>query len=87
MSALAKYNPLKALWLPGAEIGDPQGVIVVVGPNSSGKTLFLRDIENYLLTGTQAVIVCKGLTPQKPANYQEFVDELIAKNYVTVHPT
>ena len=86
MSVLAKYNPLKSIWLPGAEITDPQGIIVVVGPNSSGKTLFLRDIENYLLTGTPSFVVCQGLAPQKPADFQSFVDELIARNYLQPLP-
>src|SRR5262245_21516278 len=86
MSALAKYNPLKAVWLPGAEIREPRGIVVVVGPNSSGKTLFLRDVENYLLTGTQGFVVCQGIEPQKPDDYQAFVDELLARNYLQPMP-
>lgn len=86
MSALAKYNPLKSVWIPGAEIPRPQGIIVVVGPNSSGKTLFLRDIEKYLLTGTQGFVVCQSIAPDKPSDYQGFVAELIARNYLQPMP-
>lgn len=80
MSALSDYNPLKAIWLPEAEIEGPRGIIVIVGPNSSGKTLFLQDIEKYLLTGVPTFIVCQGIASQRPANYKAFVDELLAKN-------
>ena len=86
MSVLAQYNPLKTLWIPGAEIAEPQGIIVVVGPNSSGKTLFLRDIETYLLTGISTFVVCQGIAPQRPNDYQSFVDELIARNYLQQLP-
>jgi ABC-type cobalamin/Fe3+-siderophores transport system ATPase subunit len=86
MSELTNYNPLKKIWLPGAEIDDPQGIIIVVGPNSSGKTLFLRDIENYLLSGTPSFVVCKGVAAQKPSDFQAFVDDLIAKNLLQVTP-
>ena len=86
MSVLSTYNPLKMIWLPGAEIAQPKGIIVIVGPNSSGKTLFLRDIEKYLLTGTPNFIVCQSLAAQRPDNYQSLVDELIAKNYLQQVP-
>ena len=86
MSVLAAYNPLKTIWLPGAELTQPKGIIVVVGPNSSGKTLFLRDIEKYLLTGTQGFVICQALAPQRPADYQGLIDELLAKNYLQQAP-
>ena len=86
MSVLSAYNPLKTIWLPGAEVTQPKGIIVVVGPNSSGKTLFLRDIEKYLLTGTHGFVVCQAIAPQRPANYQGMIDELLAKNYLQPAP-
>jgi hypothetical protein len=86
MSALSSYNPLKTLWIPGAEITEPSGIIVIVGPNSSGKTLLLRDILNYLLTGTPKFIVCQGIKPQRPVDYQPFIDELIERHYLQELP-
>jgi hypothetical protein len=82
MSTLSQYNPLKTIWVSGAEITAPKGIIVIVGPNSSGKTLFLRDIQQYLLTGIPNFIVCQDIAPQRPDNYQELIDDLIAKNYL-----
>src|SRR5690606_20389571 len=70
----------------GAEIANPQGVIVVVGPNSSGKTLFLKDIENYLLTGKSGWVVCEGLAATRPEAFRPFVEELIARNYLQPIP-
>ena len=86
MSFLAQYNPLKAIWLPGAELAAPHGVIVLVGPNSSGKSLFLRDIETSLLSGTNKLVVCQGIAQQRPNNFQDFVNELVANDYVREVP-
>ena len=65
-SALSDYNPLKLISLPGVELANPEGIIVIVGPNSSGKTLFLRDIERFLLAGVCEHIVCKRIVVRKP---------------------
>jgi hypothetical protein len=82
MSLISDYNPLKSIWIPGAEIAKPEGIIVVVGPNSSGKTLFLKDIENYILTGKTDRVVCEGFTANRPAQFKPFVDELIERRYL-----
>jgi hypothetical protein len=82
MSAIAKYNPLKNISMPGAEVVDPKGIVVVVGPNSSGKTHFLRDIEHFLLTGMQRSIVCTRIDAQKPTYHQDFINELVEANYI-----
>jgi len=86
MSLLSHYSPLKGIWLPGVELVNPKGVVVVVGPNSSGKTLFLRDIENYLLTGESSFVVCEAIAAAKPDVLVEFVDDLIKQNYLQPIP-
>lgn len=86
MSEFAKYNPLKTIWIPGAEIADPKGIVVVVGPNSSGKTLLLRDIENYLRKGLPNFVVCQGIAADKPTDCSAFLEELVARNYVQQVP-
>lgn len=86
MSLISDYNPLKSISLPGADITKPEGIIVVVGPNSSGKTLFLRDIESYLLTGQSGFVVCKSLAAIRPAKFKEFIDELIEHHYLQAIP-
>src|SRR5262245_10368739 len=86
MSLLSEYNPLKHIQLRGAALSDPEGIIVVVGPNSSGKTLFLRDIENYLSTGLAKFIVCSAMTLRKPTDPGAFVQDLIHNGYLRGAP-
>jgi predicted ATP-binding protein involved in virulence len=82
MSTLADYNPLASIKLPGAVIENPSGLIIVIGPNSSGKTLFLRDIQEYLMTGNQKFIVCENVGARKPANIQTFLQDLRRVNAI-----
>lgn len=86
MSALSEYNPIKSIQVVGVEIADPEGLIVIIGPNSSGKTLFLRDVERYLLTGKADLIVCRSITPRKPADLQALIDDLTNRRYLRPHP-
>jgi hypothetical protein len=83
MSAFAEYNPLSVIDLHGTTLSTPKGLIVVVGPNSSGKTLFLKDIESYLLTGqSKQYVVCKSIRPNKPINLKPFFDALVSQRYI-----
>ncbi len=82
MSLLSDYNPLAKIKIAGHIIENPSGVIVVVGPNSSGKTLFLKDIERYLLTGNSGGVVCNSIDPQPPADAEELFHELHARHLV-----
>lgn len=78
MSALADYNPIKSLELPGGTVLDkPKGLIVVVGPNSSGKTLLLKDIEAYFRSGLPAFKVLRAITPATPLNLDQFLSDLV----------
>jgi ABC-type cobalamin/Fe3+-siderophores transport system ATPase subunit len=81
-SVLSEYNPIKRLTLPGVELPDPSGIVVIVGPNSSGKTLFLRDIERFLLMGQTDFVVCDSLAANKPRDVGAFVAELIDRRYI-----
>src|SRR4051794_16432288 len=81
-SVLSEYNPLGSVFIPGVEMLAPHGIVVIVGPNSSGKTLLLRDIERFLLTGQTEFIVCNGLTARMPPDIGALIDELIARRYI-----
>jgi hypothetical protein len=80
MSTVAEYNPLKSIRLPGATIADPTGLVIVIGPNSSGKTLFLQDIQNHLLTGKHQVVVCQGIAANRPGSLPDYLEDLEKNN-------
>jgi hypothetical protein len=82
MSHLSDYNPLAGIKIAGLTIENPSGVIVVVGPNSSGKTLFLKDIERYLLTGDAGGVVCNSIDPKPPTDAGELFHELHARHLI-----
>lgn len=44
ISSLVEFSPLEFLTLPGIEQLDCSGLILIVGPNSAGKSQLLRDI-------------------------------------------
>lgn len=77
----ADFQPLRKLRLPGVEI-NPIGLIFVIGPNSSGKTQFLKDI-HALLTGEQRkAVVCEQIQVAKPENYESFLAGLVGRGYI-----
>src|SRR5687767_4156250 len=79
--ARAKYQPLKRLKLPGIEIV-PKGLILVVGPNSSGKTQLLKDIHALLSGEQRKSVVCEQIDIDKPADLNRFIQDLIELQYV-----
>ena len=85
MSKVEQYNPLESLAIGGTEIV-PSGLIVVVGPNSSGKTLLLRDIEKFLLVGRPGGVVCTDVTTKPPDDLVDFVRSLEDGNHLRSIP-
>lgn len=81
-SLISEYNPIGSIVVLETELSNPTGLVVIVGPNSSGKTLFLQDIERRLLTGEQNFVVCKSISVKKPANFKTLISDMIEKNYV-----
>jgi hypothetical protein len=83
MCGAGEYNPLQAVRLPRPEGGvieaKTRGLFVIVGPNSSGKTLFLKDLENAVLATGQRPIVCQEMYLRKPGDLHSFVEHLVAQ--------
>lgn len=80
MSTVANYNPLKRIRMPGTVIEDPAGLIIVIGPNSSGKTLFLKDIQNLLSGAKEPPVVCKSFAVNKPTSLGDYLKDLVENN-------
>jgi AAA domain, putative AbiEii toxin, Type IV TA system len=83
MERLTDFKPLAQLSLP--DIGDVacRGLILLVGPNSSGKTQLLRDISRELSGQVrQGFVVARGLDVARPPNFRAFVDCLNREGFV-----
>lgn len=77
----AAYQPLKRVNLPGVEV-IPKGLILVVGPNSSGKTQFLKDIHALLSGEQRRSVVCEQIEVDKPNDLNQFLEDLIERRYL-----
>ena len=89
MTTLSNYNPIRSIVVPGDELLKVEGIVVIVGPNSSGKTLFLQDIEKFLCKGEVNFIVCNSIVPQIPDDIGVLFQDLVALNFIrpTGNPT
>lgn len=80
---LLTYNPLGSIELPGAGSLDPSGLIVVIGPNSSGKTLFLRDVEKAIeVAKVEGMVVLKSVTLACPADWKPYYAALLQEKLI-----
>ena len=64
--------PINAIELPGVPRLDLKGLIVIVGPNSSGKTQLLRDINDVVCGRHRELVVASGVSfsaPPPPDDY------------------
>ena len=58
-----------------------EGLIVIVGPNSSGKSQLLQDVFLRLCGEPRALVVATDLEIQKPAEYPQFASWLETEGY------
>jgi AAA domain, putative AbiEii toxin, Type IV TA system len=80
-SQLSDFKPLERVVLP--DVGDLRcsGLIMVVGPNSSGKSQLLQDIHQRLCGEPRALVVASGLEIRKPPEYGPFAKWLEELGY------
>ena len=81
MDKLTDFKPIKSLVLPGLGKLDCSGLLVIVGPNSSGKTQFLRDIKERLSGEPRNLVVAEELELDTP-DHQLFLKCLKAEGYI-----
>src|SRR5688500_4114495 len=69
MKQLTDFKPLRRVVLPG--LGDLQcsGLVVLVGPNSSGKSQLLQDIYRRLAGEPRRLVVASEIGIEKPPFY------------------
>jgi energy-coupling factor transporter ATP-binding protein EcfA2 len=73
MKILNDFKPIEYLDLPGLGEIDCSGLILIVGPNSSGKSQLLKDIYNRVLGEQRELVVAKKIDVRKP-EFDTFLD-------------
>jgi len=74
--------PIRAVDLPGVRDFELQGLIVVVGPNSSGKTQFLRDLDEVVCGRSRELVVACGISLKAPPPFDEWFDFLVEEGSI-----
>ena len=82
---LSGYNPLERITVGGVDI-QPKGLVVVVGPNCSGKTQFLQDIRRTLWVSTDESVVRDDVATRLPLDADQFITDLQRERYVKSRP-
>jgi hypothetical protein len=75
-SAIAKAALLEGFSVPGVGAIDPRGLLVVVGPNSSGKTLLLRELHERLTGQTRQLVVLEQVNLRKLTSLDTFLEAM-----------
>lgn len=80
MEKLSDFKPLERVTLP--EVGELRcaGLVLVVGPNSSGKTQFLQDLFRRLIGEPRTLVVASDVRVSKP-DYEPFIRCLESEGY------
>lgn len=77
MQSPIPFQLLKSFSLPDVgEINEP-GLIVVVGPNSSGKTQLLIDLHARLAGEARELVVAENVLTDRPSDFESFSKEMI----------
>jgi energy-coupling factor transporter ATP-binding protein EcfA2 len=76
------FNPLKSIAVPNVGRIEPRGLVVVIGPNSSGKTQMLKDIHGWLLGQPRKLVVCQNIELQRPPDLNALLEDLIANDLI-----
>jgi hypothetical protein len=82
MEHLSDFKPLESVTLP--DIGDLRcsGLILIVGPNSSGKSQLLQDLYLRLCGEPRSLVVATDVRVSKP-EYEPFIHCLESEGYFT----
>lgn len=82
MQSSSPFQLLKSFSLPDVgEINEP-GLVVIVGPNSSGKTQLLRDIAGRLGGEPRELVVADNIQVAIPPDPDQFIEALIEAGHL-----
>jgi energy-coupling factor transporter ATP-binding protein EcfA2 len=81
-TCLEDFNPLAGITLPGGKDITTSGLILFVGPNSSGKTQLLKDVHATLLGQPRKLVVAQNVAISKPRSFDLLLDSLVRQGYM-----
>lgn len=76
------FNPLKSIAVPSVGSMVPSGLTVVIGPNSSGKTQMLKDLQARLLGQSRKLVVCEKIELERPPELEPLIDTLCSMRQI-----
>lgn len=76
--SLLKFEPLKSIAIPNVGQLPVAGLTVVAGPNSSGKTQLLKDIQAKFLGEPRSSVVCSEIDVAFPQEFEDILQGFIA---------
>lgn len=82
MPKLLDFNPLKSLAVLNVGRVEPKGLVLVIGPNSAGKTQLLRDIQGRVLGQARKLVGCDDVEISRPPSLEPLLDVLFAENHI-----
>jgi hypothetical protein len=82
MPKLLDFNPLKSIAVPNVGRIEPKGLVLVIGPNSAGKTQLLRDIEARMLGQARKLVVCAEVEISRPPDLGPLLEALLAEGHI-----
>jgi hypothetical protein len=74
--------PIRSVDLPGVADLELKGLIVVVGPNSSGKTQFLHDINETVCGKARQLVVASAILFREPPAFDEYFMFLLERGAI-----
>ena len=82
MPTLFEFNPLKSIAVPNVGWVVPKGLVLVIGPNSAGKTQLLRDIHGRMLGNARRLVVCDDIEMSRPVSLEPLLAALYAEDHI-----
>lgn len=79
------YGLLSSITVPPGIKIKPKGLVLIVGPNSAGKTQFLKDIQSILTGQARELVVCSDYQLEKPPNVDVLLESLYAEGFLRKH--
>lgn len=76
------YCPIQSVDLPGIPDILLQGLIVVVGPNSSGKTQLLQDLNEIVCGRRRKLVVASAVSLNSPISFDDYLNLLFEKGTI-----